>query len=67
VIFITTGIISYKFGIGSPAGIMGLLLVLVLIFEYTGLITYSDSLPGYAGSIILSIILLGYVIKEGVS
>jgi hypothetical protein len=64
VIFITTGILTYKFGFSSPASILGILLGLTLIFEFLGLIVYSEALPNYAGSLILGIILVGYVIKE---
>lgn len=72
IIFVTTGIIGYKFGLTSPAIISGILFVMVLIFDVIlGLIYYDSSIfinkVPHIATVIMGIITFGLVIKESTS
>lgn len=63
-IFITTGIISYKFGFTSPFAVFGIMLVLTMMFDQVNFITYADGLPEDAATILVAILTLAFGIKE---
>lgn len=69
VIFGTTGVVSWKFGIRSPAAISGMLFLLVLLFD-VGLGMFANLNPVGAvehfPTIFVGFITLGLLIKEGV-
>jgi len=67
VIFVTTGIFSWKFGITSPAAVLGMMFVMTMIFDYMNLITYATSLPEDAASFAMGIVTFAAFIKEAMT
>lgn len=63
-IFITTGLLSYKFGFTSPFAVLAVMLGFTMLFDYLNFITYASTLPEDAASILLGILVLGFGIKE---
>ena len=63
-IFITTGIVSYKFGFTSPFAVFGIMLVLTLMFDQINFITYADGLPEDAATLLVGILVVAFGIKE---
>ena len=64
IIFLFVGIMSYKFGLISPAGISILAFGLTLFFDYLGFIPrYGSAVVGFP-TIMMGIILLAVMLKE---
>jgi len=67
-IFLGTGIFSYKFGLGSPVAVIGVMLILTAILDVgLDLITYSSSLPNHSATMIVSFLMIAYAVKESYS
>lgn len=64
-IFVFTGIMSYKFGISSPAAIMALVFGLVLFFDVgIGMIPYPPAAFPHFITIVVGILFIGAIIRE---
>jgi len=65
IIFITTGIISYKFGLTSPAVISSVIFILVFLFDYIlGMIPSPIGAIENLPTVIMAIIMISLIIKE---
>lgn len=65
-IFIFTGVMSYKYGLNSPAALMTLVFTLVLFFDVgLGIIPYPPNVTMPFPTIFTGIVLIAILIKEG--
>lgn len=69
VIFLTTGALSYKYGLTSPASITGVILAMTFLMDVgLGLfdgVRYVGAIP-YFPTIFVAVVLIGTIIREGV-
>lgn len=72
IIFVTTGVVAYKFGLTAPVAISLVMFILVLLFDVVlGLIFYDSTIffnrIPHIATVLIGVITLGLAIKEGAS